>query len=681
MIASMSRERPSGNQGHPKPFRPFQACHLSTLVTITRSRREERTTRFSHAHPSTSSVLRQAHAGAQPEKFAEPTLDVVVYADGHLYVDFMPEDYDKKYEHRTRDMLPIIPEQFKKKRRTDDRARTSFKALDEWLPKATTVVHACDLDPEGQLIGDEIFINNARVTVPILRLPFNAADDRELDRAFKNLGPNEAYRSFTTAAATRSRVDWIYGMNVSTALALSANEAGDRGSVSAGRVITPTLCMLADREKKILRHQPLAHYSIVAEIIVDDESMAGIWQRPAEATTGFDPDGLLVRPALAQQIVERVLAHRDGVLTRIENSQRTYQPTLPFSLAPLQVAAGKEFGYSVDQVRDAAQALYSRHFLISYLRPNCRYLKTEHHRLAPAILASIRANMPHLGPLIDGARHDIVSPAFNDAELDTSIAAHHGIRPLETRVDMNSLTVIERDVYDLIARNFIAQFYPPAVVVSRTFTFTFSPDVFETTVSSVREIGWRTVMGKEDRGAGILFDSLEPGTSAKIRHAAKIENHTKPPRRLHDYDLIAALNDVRRLVDDEALKAELGPDARLGTESTQTGIIQRLIENKYVHMNEKHLLFVTPRGIGIADASPEELKGLTLTTQMDRELVQIQHGGANAGKFLKEQINNVRSIARRPLPVFFDKAWKTAAATGGGGNSRTEKSFAQGGAA
>jgi DNA topoisomerase-3 len=597
--------------------------------------------------------------------------DVVVHADGHLYEDFEPEDYDPRYASRTLDMLPIVPKQFRKKPRTDERARRCFDAIKEFLPKASLVLHACDTDPEGQLIGDEIFLT-LKCTVPIERLPVNAYDTRSLAIAFANIRPNTEFRPLTTAAAVRSRGDWVWGMSLSTQLKIFAEKAGYKGSMSAGRVISPTLYLLAEREKRILSHKALRYYNIQAKVVVDDEPLKADYVHPDVNGPGYDPEGRLVRQAIADEIVERVRKNSHGSLLSITPSKREYQQPLPYSLSSLQYAAGREFGYSTKQVADAAKALYRPYFLISYPRANCRYLKTTHHETAGAALETIRANIPSLGPLIDKADLTIRSRAFDDDKVDPSISAHYAIKPLETLMDMSRLSTVERDVYELIARNFIAQFYPVAKTAARLFTFKFGDDTFTSQVSSLIDPGWGVVLGKDDRGAGITFDSFAPGMPARAAVVMAVPTETTAPRRLHDYDLIDRLNDVGKLIDDEALKAEIGPNAHLGTEATQTNIIERLIAHKFVFRNDKQLLFVTPVGIAVADALPKELKGPALTTRWERELAEIARGAGNASTFLNSQIELVTTIAKKPLPVFFDKQWKSksksAGASGGAGH-------------
>jgi DNA topoisomerase-3 len=608
--------------------------------------------------------------------------DVVIAADGHLYQDLEPEDYNPALKDwNDESLLPVIPESWKRKPQTIPAAKETLAALQMYLPRCDRVLHACDTDPEGQLIGDEP-LHRLGCKLPVDRLPILSYAQSAIGRAFQDIRPNTEFKSLAAAAIARSRGDWLWGKNGSRKYIIAANIAGYRGKISIGRVISPTLHLLARRENAIKDFAPLTHYEIKARISVDGgEEVVAVYKPPlgADASQGFDREGRLVVSKQAMAIAERIAVAKRFVLGNVDMDTTDSPAPLPYSLAPLQVAAGKEYKYSPQQVAEAAQALYASHYLISYPRGNNRYYPMVALESAVATLKAIASNIPALGRVVAEANPTLPSRAFDDSEVDPSIASHHAIMPTDTVANMEQLSVIERDIYEMICRIYIAQLYPVAKTATRRLEFMADADLLVSSLSSITEAGWRPVLGLEDRGAGMALDGIEPMTPAWLIAVGDTSVVTRPPRRMHDYDLIAALNNVAEHVDDPELKSQLGSKARLGSESTQTAIIKKLADYKYVRRDNSGFLTVTPLGLSIAKSLPAEFQGPALTAQWERDLAMIAAGKASATRFINEQISVMTDVMHRSVTIHLDSKWEPAEQQAGGTthqqtrDSRTER--------
>jgi DNA topoisomerase-3 len=597
--------------------------------------------------------------------------DVIVAADGHLFEDFMPEDYDPRYAHRRLEDLPIIPPRFQKKERTTRRAQAALTAVRQHLPRADRVLHACDYDREGQLIGDEIFHHFNVEWGTIDRLPITGYDDVSIAAAFAAVHPNERVRSLSTAALMRSRADWLWGMNLSRVYGIEAEKEGYREGIPIGRVISPTLDLLARRERAIAAFISVKHYNLKVVLNTDAGPVVAEWQRPAWMEEGFDEEGRLVRLAIAEQIRDRIEKARFARVLRVEPTERRMKPPLPFTLAELQVRANKEWRYTAKQIHEAAETLYNRHFLISYPRADSRYYPASLHARAPEALEAIKANIPALGVRVDCADRKRMSEAFNDEKVAVGKVSHHAIAPLAKMVDFDRLTNIERDVYELICRFYVAQFYPDAVAHGRVVELTVDlppehrsengpppKDTLRMSASSIDEFGWRPVLGLGEQGVDKTFLDIEPGADLTIRFATVEPSQTKNPQRFTDGTLIKALNDVGAFVEHPELKEQLGSNARLGTASTQSETIERLITKRLIERDGDGKLKPTSIGLAIAQALPKALQGPALTSQWERELDEIANGKRKGADWLGTQVVVIEELVKEPVTISFAE-WKT----------------------
>lgn len=559
--------------------------------------------------------------------------DVVTWAQGHLYTDARPEDYDVKYKSWEKAHLPIVPERWLRLPVMSGNPANQLRAIKKLLKHATLLIHACDFDREGQLIGNDIFDNNG-VSVPVMRLPLTGYDDVSIQRAFDALAPNEENDNLANAARARSESDWLIGINGTRGITLVTKEAGYRlqGAIPMGRVISPTLCLIVDRAEQIEHFMPVNYFEVWVALESRAARMALKLQIP-EGTLGLDDDGRLVNREVAGKLKTRVEAARTGRVFTVKDDVAHEHPALPFSMASIQQELNKRTNLTAEQIYKAVQALYNEHFLISYPRGNCRYYQEQQHADGPALLAQIAKNIPDLAPFCTGANPLIKSAAFDSAK----VGAHPAIAPLQTSVDLDELPAVERQVYELIARRYVQQFYPPAEYLTKEFTVIIDSLLFTKKYRSLANEGW--LVTRENGAPSEKAEDpprFEPGDTLEIIEVAVQQKTTKPPKPFTDGTLIAAINSVEKYVKDEELRALLGTDASIGTEATQTKIIENLIASRCIERKNKALL-PTKTGKVVASVMPPQLQGPGLTALYEKSLEKIAVGALPAESFVREQ--------------------------------------------
>ena len=292
--------------------------------------------------------------------------DFVTWCFGHILENFQPEDYDKKYAKWNLDDLPIIPQRWQLKIKSD--AKKQFNVVKNLIKKADEIVHAGDPDREGQLLVDEVldFVGNKK---PVKRILLNALDDKSVKAALQNLQDNKNYSALRNSALGRSRADWLVGMNLSRAFSILSQRQGQE-NISVGRVMTPTMALVVRREDEIKNFQPTKHFSIQADFDFNNKKFSAAWQIPENLS---DSDGRLLNFDVAKNVLDK-LKNCSGdakVLSVTETEKQDLQP-LPFSLSSLQIEAGKKYSYTPQQVLDAMQKLYELKFT-TYPRSDCEY--------------------------------------------------------------------------------------------------------------------------------------------------------------------------------------------------------------------------------------------------------------------------------------------------------------------
>lgn len=555
---------------------------------------------------------------------------VVTWCVGHLYEQAMPEDYDAALKKWTRESLPIVPKVWKLKPKKAHRQQIAV--IKAQLKQARRVIHCGDPDREGQLLVDEV-LEKLRWKGPVERAWLPDLTDRALRRALANRKSNVEYRGLSDAARERSHADWLVGMNLSRAMTLANRQAGGDALISIGRVQTPTLKLVVDRDQLIENFVPKDYFVVRAEFAQHDKHYVGLWQ-PGEYIA--DEEGRCLQREKAAAVAAKIKGHA-GDIVRIESKEKKEPPPLPFSLNELQQAASKRLGLSAQKTLDVAQVLYERHKLITYPRTDCRYLAAAQHDEASDVFAALAEN--GFSSLLAEADPQCRSRAFNDKK----ITAHTAIIPTANR--SARLSREEAALYDMVVHTYLAQFYPDHHYRTTRIETLCEQERFISHGKQITQMGWKalfisprkeqeTEKGSDDMPA---LPVLEKG-SVHCRDAKVEARQTQPPAPYTEGSLIRAMANVARFVEDEKLRKILRENQGIGTEATRAGIIETLKTRCFLQARGKTLLS-TPLGRQVIAQIPEQLGNPAITAWWEQQLSEVEQGRVAAAAFESRAIN------------------------------------------
>jgi DNA topoisomerase III len=569
--------------------------------------------------------------------------DKVTWCFGHMLEQADPDEYTPDDVPRGQsgrkvwrvDELPIIPDAWILKPKDD--AKKQLNIIGKLLKESGEVVNAGDPDREGCLLVDEV-LEHFRYSKPVRRFWVSAQDSVSVRRGLDALKSNADYRGWSDAARGRQRADWLIGMNLSRAYTLRAQRGGSRALLTVGRVQTPTLALVVGRDKDIEGFKPVPYHTIRAEIQHAGGSFMAGW-KAKEDQAGLDPEGRLVDTAVANAIVEKVTG-KAGELAEYKQEAKKQNQPLAFALSDITALASSRFGYSAEDVLNACQSLYETHKLTSYPRTDCAYLPESQHADAPRVLEAVRQVNPELAAIIDGGDPRIKSPTWNDKK----ITAHHGIIPTMHKGSTAGLNDKERNIYGLIVRAYIAQFYPVHEYMHTTVAANIEGETFAASGKVVTKNGWRDVYETADEddekdaeeGGNQRLPAMKRNDSVTCAQATRKDAKTKPPARFTEGTLIRAMENIHKYVTDSEHKKLLRDGDGIGTSATRASIISELKRREFLEVKGKHIVSTT-LGRSMIAALPEVVKSPVLTALYERMLKSIEQGSAELGAFIAKQ--------------------------------------------
>ncbi|NOJ00800.1 DNA topoisomerase III [Vibrio kanaloae] len=549
--------------------------------------------------------------------------DVVTWCIGHLLEQVEPDAYDDRYKKWNLADLPIVPEQWQlRPRKTSSKQLTVIRKL---LKDATQIVHAGDPDREGQLLVDEVIdyckVSKAkkesmdRLLISDLNLP-------AVKRALSQMRSNRDFIPLSISALARSRADWLYGMNMTRAYTLLGQKAGYQGVLSVGRVQTPVLGLVVRRDEEIENFIPKDYFTLHALIPYQNNGQSfdirARW-KPSEACKPWqDEEGRVLNRKLVENVAQRI-ANQPATVTESEQKQSKQAAPLPYSLSALQIDASKRFGMSAQQVLDTCQSLYEKHKLITYPRSDSRYLPKEHYSQRESIVDAIANNAKELQSGAQGVDLSLKSKAWNDSKVD----AHHAIIPTPKKSSVNGLSANEMKIYQQVARQYLMQFYPPAIFADAKLVFDIAGGVFIAKGRQLINPGWKVLMGKtdtEEKGDGTdTVPPLDKGTVLTCREGVIGDKKTEPPKHFTEATLLQAMTGIARFVANKDLKAILKETDGLGTEATRAGILDTLFKRQLLTRQGKSI-HSSPAGRGLIHALPEDSTFPDMTAHWEHQL-------------------------------------------------------------
>ncbi|MBH1972010.1 DNA topoisomerase III [Moraxellaceae bacterium AER2_44_116] len=580
----------------------------------------------------------------------------VTWCFGHLLTLAEPHVYDEKYKKWRADDLPILPQDIKIIAKDDAGIRKQLKIIGGLLKEADDVIHAGDPDREGQLLVDWV-LQHHKNRKPVKRLWLAAQDSVSIQKALRNLQSNLQYAPLFQAAQTRSIADWLVGINLSRAFTLAAQKHGYRGVVSIGRVQTPTLALIAMRDHDIETFISKTYYVPMVLVGVEKGSFWATWIVPESLKDRY-ADGKITDLDFANAILQ---IPETGVISLLEKKKLQTAPPLPYRLSRLQKDASARFGLTADEVLTICQSLYEDYKLTSYPRTDCDYLPESQHSEARDIFAALTQIYPTLAPFVQQANTSLKSSAWNDK----NVTAHHAIIPVRGNgATYAQLKDKEQKVYDLIARAYLAQFFPAYEFEKTDVETTFDQKRFKATGNIPLKEGWKVLYPphkaktKTDDSNNADTDDKEPeqalppiilGETARKLATEARQKQTHPPKAYTDGTLISDMESVHRVVasktkdiDNKWLKL-LKENAGLGTEATRAGILKTLLDRGFIQRSGKNIT-ATTTGRELIKALPKEVKSPIATAMMEQELAAIEKEGLDPDVFLAKQRASIEKL-------------------------------------
>ena len=584
---------------------------------------------------------------------------VVTSAVGHLVEIKAPEEFDVKRGKWSFAHLPVLPPHFELA--PIDKTRSRLSAVVKLVKRkdVTALINACDAGREGELIFRliEQYALGAKVgSKPVQRLWLQSMTPQAIRDGFQKLRSDADMRGLADAARSRSEADWLVGINGTRAMTAFNSRDGGFFLTTVGRVQTPTLSIMVEREEKIRKHVARDYWEVRAEFGAQAGTYEGKWFDPKfrkddDAERRADR---LWSLAEAQAILEAVRG-RTGTV-REEAKPSTQASPLLYDLTTLQREANSRFGFSAKTTLSIAQALYEKHKVLTYPRTDARALPEDYVAVAKQTLDMIASEaLP--GPLQALAPH--AAKALRDGYVKPSkrifdnskISDHFAIIP--TLQAPKALTEIEAKLYDLVVKRFIAVFYPSAEFMVTTRVTQVDAVIdgapktqhFQTNGKVLVNPGWLAVYGKEAAGEDASLVAVQPGETVSADEVRLAALRTKPPARYNESTLLSAMEGAGKLIEDEELKAAM-QEKGLGTPATRAAIIEGLITEKYILRDGRDLvptakafqLMTLLRGLAVEDLTKPELTG-----QWEQQLAQMEKGQLSRDQFM----HGIAEMARR----------------------------------
>jgi DNA topoisomerase-3 len=593
-------------------------------------------------------IARVLGASQRGEGFLHGNGYVVTWAVGHLVSLAQPHEIRPEWKQWRLDTLPMLPDGWPLV--VYEKTKPQFEVVRKILnsPRVTQVVCATDAGREGELIFRYIY-DAAQCDKPVSRLWISSMTAEAIRKGFDKLQPGAAYDGLADAAHGRSRADWLVGKDL-----------------SVGRVQTPTLAMVVERELVLRQFIAEEYIEVLAKFeglgIRKKESYTGTWFRPRQQQ-GDEKEAQAKLSRLpadgeeAQQIIERARTGAVAIESVKSETQRA-QPPLLYDLTELQRHANRLFGFSAQETLTYAQALYERHKLISYPRTDSRHLS-----------ADVAATVAKIANIVAPAYPDMVAEGTGARTLgrryvdDSKVSDHHAILPNAINAARMSLSPQERKIYDLVCRRFLMMWHEDHLqAVTTVITAITNPgnpepivDRYRTTGTLVQQLGWKVLdlapekrkkgKGEEEEAEQVLPTDLAQGQPQKVAGIEAKKKKTKPPKRFTEGTLLTAMQTAGQTLDEKEL-SEAMKDTGLGTPATRAAIIEVLLKRGYIVRSGK-MLEATDKGVHLIEVVHPEVKTPAMTGQWESYLKKINQGDAQLNPFIEGINEYVRGVVEK----------------------------------
>ena len=556
---------------------------------------------------------------------------VVTWALGHLIELAAPDAYDKAWEKWDLLTLPMLPERMKTV--VIKQSARQYKTVAALMKRGDVgdLVIATDSGREGELVARWI-MEKAGWKKPAKRLWISSQTDKAIREGFAHLRPAAEYDNLYHSARARSEADWLVGLNVTRALTCKFG-----ASLSAGRVQTPTLALIVDREEEIKKFVPREFWTVAVKC----DGFRASRKDKSGAARIFDRE--------KAQALADALAGKDGMLTQVKRTWKQTPPPAAYDLTELQRDANKKYAYSAKETLSIMQSLYERHKILTYPRTDSRYISDD---VVPTLPERLRS-------VCIGEYRELAQAVLRTKPIQTKylvnnakVTDHHAIIPTEEQVELHKLSGPERNIYDLVVRRFLAVLLPPFEYEEVSLTLTVGGETFTAKGKAVKNQGWKAAYDRsfsledeeeddeEDREQNL--PPLKQGDRVAVREVCLTSGKTTPPKRYTEATLLTAMEHPGTQVSDKGDSKVLEETGGLGTPATRADIIEKLFSAFYIERRGKELV-PTSKGVQVVGIAPADLRSAQLTAQWERRLGEIAAGREQEEAFLGE----IRQYAAR----------------------------------
>ncbi|MEO2682662.1 DNA topoisomerase III, partial [Clostridium butyricum] len=544
---------------------------------------------------------------------------IVTWAMGHLIGLMDPEGYDNKYKEWKMETLPMLPKHMKLTvlKKTGKQYNEVKKQL--LRNDVNEIIIATDAGREGELVARWI-IEKAGVKKPLKRLWISSQTNKAILDGFKNLKDAKEYENLYKAAVCRAEADWLVGLNVTRALTCKHN-----AQLSAGRVQSPTLAMIVQREEEIRNFKPVDYWCLNAKT---DRFMLN-WVNEKGNNSTFKEE-------IADSIVNKCKGQNGEVLEVKKTTKKKYSPAL-YDLTELQRDANKIWGYSAKQTLNLMQRLYENHKVLTYPRTDSRYVTSDIVATIPERLKAVSFGEYRV------AAQQILNTGVkaNKNYVDNSkVSDHHAIIPTEEKGSLANLSSDEKHIYDLVVKRFLSVLLPAYEYEQTTVTVNIGKETFSAKGNITKSKGWKMLYDNlNDDEDSQELPHLNKGDNIIIKSVNKVKKQTTPPARFNEATLLSAMESPQKYINIEKDAAKtLNETGGLGTVATRADIIEKLF-NSFVIEKKGKDIYPTSKGKQLIELVPKDLKSPLLTAKWESQLDQIAKGKRDNLSFIKEMKN------------------------------------------
>ncbi|MBQ7664717.1 MAG: DNA topoisomerase 3 [Bacteroidaceae bacterium] len=562
----------------------------------------------------------------------------VTWTFGHLCEFKSPEDYTPNWKRWSLGSLPMVPQRFGIRLKNDRGVRQQFKVIERLMKHADSIINCGDAGQEGELIQRWV-MQKAGAKCPVQRLWISSLTEEAIREGFNSLKPQDDYKSLYEAGLCRAIGDWLLGMNATRLYTLKyrPNNYG-QPPLSVGRVQTPTLALIVRRQEEIENFKPEPYWVLTTDyrdttftalMGQPDEDVPEDGKKNAKANTGKRGFSSEEEGRAAMERIKNVPFE----ITSVQKKNGTEAPPRLFDLTSLQVECNKKFGYSADQTLQLIQALYEKK-LTTYPRVDTTYLSDD---IYPKCKATLNGISKQYGALLQPLRGQPLRKSKKVFD-SSKVTDHHAIIP--TGREPVNMTDMERNVFDLVAKRFIANFYPDCKFATTTVLGQADDVPFRVSGKVILEPAWRTVFASDAKSEDDKNDEERTLPDFRVGESGPHEpnlarKETQPPKYYTEATLLRAMETAGKLVDEEELREALKENG-IGRPSTRAAIIETLFRRGYIRKQRKSL-FATPTGVELIGLIKEELlKSAELTGRWEKKLREIEHRKYSAPQFIEE---------------------------------------------